>query len=109
LSEPERLNEKTRLGLPITLALSLLASAITGTAAAVTAVYGLRDRTLMAVEQRLERSQAALRQERADALQRYLTREQFLSWREGDRIRQDANLHKILSAIDRLSEQVRRR
>lgn len=109
MSDPNPLTEKTRMALPLTLALSLLASSITGTVAAVTAVYSLRDRTLETVEARLEKSQASLRQERADTLQRYLTREQFISWRESDRIRQDANLHRILSAIDRLSDQVKRR
>ena len=103
------LTEKSRLSLPLTVAISLLVSAVTGTGAAVTSAYSLRDQTMEAVEQRIEKTAGQLRHERGELLSRYLSREAFAEWRQNDRIRQDANFYRLLNAIERLSEQIKRR
>lgn len=103
------INEKTRTGLPLVMAASLFVSAITGTAAAVASAYGLRDSLLERLTRDLERQAVQIRQERTDQLRNYVSREQFLEWRQGERVRQDGQFYSLLSAIERLSARMNRR
>lgn len=92
----------TKSSLPVTLAVSLLVSAITGTMAAVTSAYGMRDAILVRVATDIDRATAAIRQERTDQLRYYVSKESFAEWRQQERIRQDQQYFNLLNAIERL-------
>jgi hypothetical protein len=94
------LNEQTRASLPFTALLSLFVSVITGTIASMTAAYGMRDKLLDQVHKEIVASADGLRQERRDM---FLSKEDFFSWREQDRIRQDRQYYSLLNAVERLS------
>lgn len=101
-------NENTRLALPLTMAASLLASAIAGTISATMTAYGFRDRALSQVNAMIDRSSQQIRKERETELKHYLTRETFQEWRQQERIRSDSQYYSLMNAIERLGAKVGR-
>lgn len=101
-------NDLTRQSLPITLAISLIVSAITGTGAAMTSAYSLRDNLMEKLNAEVARSVQQTRQERADALRGYVSKESFADWRQQERVRQDSQYFQLLNAIERLGAKVGR-
>jgi hypothetical protein len=101
-------NDLTKQSLPLTLAVSLVVSAITGTGAAVTSAYSLRDAILSRVSSDIDRSAEKTRREWEEQLHYYLSKEAFFEWRQQERIRQDRQFYQLLNAIERLSGRLQR-
>lgn len=105
----DNLNEKSRLSLPLTMVLSLVVSALSGTIAATTAAYGFRDTLLDKVHAEVVASATQERAERANDLRYYVDKEAFGEWKQRDRVRQDQQYYGILNAIERLSARMGRK
>lgn len=106
---PELITEKSRFSLPATLAASLFVSAISGTLAATTAAFGLRDRILDKVHQEVTAAIQTEKDERDSALRFYVEKEAFSEWKQNERIRQDQQYYTLLNAIERLSVRIGKR
>ncbi len=96
------ITEKTRFGLPAFVALSIIVSAITGTAAAVASAYSFKEGVMERLEQHIQANGVMLTRQQDQALQHYLSLERFGEWRQSERIRQDQQYYSLLNAVDRL-------
>lgn len=96
-------NENTRLTLPVTLAISLLASAIVGTISATVTVYGFRDRAIEHIYQLIDRGMQQSRNQNREDLSHYVTREQFVEWKQQERVRSDRQHLEVMQALERLN------
>lgn len=102
MSNGSDLTDKTRLSLPITLAITVMVSLISGAVSATTAAYSLRDRCLEEVKLEVTAATALMRAERTADLRFYLEKETFSDWKQKERIRQDQQFYTLLNAIERL-------
>lgn len=99
-------NDMTKQSLPLTLAVSLIVSAITGTGAAVMSAYSLRDGLVERINREVEKSAGQMRAERTEALHDYVSKEAFGDWKQQDRIRSDKQYFGLLNAIERLTDRL---
>jgi cobyrinic acid a,c-diamide synthase len=103
------INEKSRMSVPLFMALTVVVSAITGTAAAVASAFGFKETALERIEQRIQQESARINNQRSEALSHYLTLERFGDWRQQERVRSDQQYYGLLNAIDRLRQTIETR
>lgn len=96
------ISEKSRMGMPLFMAMTVFISAITGTAAAVASAYGFKEATIDRIEQKISDQAAKLQSQQSEALTHYLSLERFSEWRQAERARADQQYWSILNSIDRL-------
>lgn len=103
------ITEKSRMGMPLFMAMTVFISAITGTAAAVASAYGFKESTIDRIEQKINDQAAKLQSQQSEALTHYLSLERFSEWRQTERARQDSQFYSLMGAIDRLRMSVESR
>lgn len=93
----ERLNEKSRLSMPVVALASLMLGVAGGVAGAVTTAYSVKEQLMVQIRDEQRRELAA-----------YVTREELASIRERDRDRLDAKLDELRVEVRALSLAVAR-
>ena len=103
------LNEKARLSVPVTLAWTVMVSAVTGAIGATATAYALRDQMLDRLQRDVSQAMATMRDERKAELKYYLDKETWQEWKAAERERQDHRYFSLLNSTERLQVRMERR